>query len=174
MNFKKRDIAFVSACALLFALLIPSTLSSQAKKPKIDQLAREADVVVVGKVGKITSEWNADKSRIQTRVMIEVDQTISGNLTESTVPVLVPGGEVDGVGEWYSHAVRFEKEEQVVLFAKKDPKGHYTIPAGEQGKFQVKNDKATGAKMIPNLGTLEEFTTQIKRNLKSGGIDRGK
>ena len=171
---KNNTIAILSSVTFraILVLLIPVTLWSQPKKPKTDQLAQEADVIIVGKVGQLASEWNEDKSRIQTRVTISVDETIKGTVADQSISLVIPGGEIDGVGEWYSHSVRFEREENVVVFAKKDNEGRFRIPAGEHGKFLIMKDKSTGAKIIPNIGTLEGFVSQIKRNVKPQGADK--
>jgi hypothetical protein len=132
----------------------------------ISALADQSELIAVGKVGRLVSEWNEDKSRIRTRVTISVDEAIKGSAPGSSVTVVVPGGEVDGVGEWYSHSVQFQKEEDVVVFANRDNNGQFVVTDGEFGKFSVKKDKDTGAKIIPNVGTLDTFTAQIKHSVK--------
>ncbi len=153
----------------LVMLLTPLTLRSQPAKALSDQLSKEADVIVVGKVGRLVSEWNEDKSRIQTRITIAVSDIIKGEAGGSSITVVVPGGEVDGVGEWYSHMPRFENDEEVVVFAAKDSKGNLKVASGQQGKFTIKKDKETGARMLPNVGSLQEFTSHIKNYLKASG-----
>ncbi len=149
---------------LSLLILIPLILHAQPKLLKVDPLTKEAEVIVVGKVGKLSSEWNKDK--IETQVSVSVGQTIKGNFSEKTIVVVVPGGERDGVGEWYSHTARFNPDEDVVLFAKRDNTGKYIVAGGERGKILVKKD-SKGQKMIPNFGTLDEFTTAIKKSLKA-------
>ena len=55
----------------------------------------------------------------------------------------------------------------VVVFAKKDMKGRYRVTSGERGKFLIEKDTKTGSKIIPNVGTLQEFTAEVKKNVKS-------
>ena len=109
----------------------------------------------------------AQPKTIQTVVTINVGETIKGSVSGGTISVVVPGGEVDGVGEWYSHSARFQDSEEVVVFAKKDQKGVLRVTEGEQGKFLVKQGTAAGSKVIPNIGSLADFTAQIDRGVKA-------
>jgi len=165
---KNRTGLFLAS--LLSITIIASThpvLSfGQSKNVRTDQLAGQSDVIVVGKVNSLKSQWNADKSRIQTSVSIAVDEAIKGAVEGNTLTVVIPGGEVDGVGEWYSHSVSFKAEEEVVVFAAKDKSGRYRVTSGERGKFLVGKDAKTGSKIIRNVGSLSDFTTQIRKNIK--------
>jgi len=171
---KNNDPAARSFVIVALTLFLPLLLWSQPATMQTDQLIRESDVIVVGAVGALKSEWNADRSRIQTVVTIRVDETVKGSVQGGSLTVVVPGGEVDGVGEWYSHTARFQDTEQVVVFAKKDQKGVMRVTGGEHGKFLVKAGTDAGSKIIPNVGTLEDFTSQVKHTVKaqtSVGVD---
>ena len=156
---------------LLFVLASPLAASpNSSAHPKTsgtDALARTADVIVVGRVAGLVHEWTSDHARIQTRVTFAVDQTIKGADAGRNITVIVPGGEVDGVGEWYSHTARFMQDEDVVLFAKKDQSGSYRVAGGEEGKLTITKDARTGARIVPQSGTVEQFTARIKSILKS-------
>ena len=152
---------------IVCTLLVSSSVFSQHVKTVTDQLARDADVIVVGRVGTLKAEWNANKSRIQTRVTIAVNSVLKGDAGQQTISLVVPGGEVDGVGEWYSHSPRFLRSEDVVVFAKKDARGSLRVASGEQGKLTIKQDSTTGAKIIPNVGTLAQFTSHLRTALAS-------
>lgn len=158
----------VASLGILFSFAEPSHMHAQsvasARKP--EELTSESDLIAVGRVGGMISEWTPNKERIQTRVTLSIDQTIKGNPQESTVTIVVPGGEVDGVGEWYSHSVRFEKSEDVVVFAKKTSAGEYRVAGGEAGKFSVRKDPQTGLKVIPNIGSVQQFAARIKHAME--------
>jgi hypothetical protein len=87
--------------ALLLALPGAGALS-QSKELTTEALAGQAEVVAVGKVSSLVPQWNEDHSRIFTRVTLSVDQYIKGGSAGQPLTLLVPGGEVDGVGELYS------------------------------------------------------------------------
>ncbi len=75
MNFRN-GIACGRVSAVI-ALFLPLLLWSQPKTLQPNQLIRESDIIVIGKVGALKSEWNADRSRIQTVVKIQVDENNS-------------------------------------------------------------------------------------------------
>ena len=133
----------------------------------IDQLAQVSDVVAVGKVSETRSEWNEDKSRIQTRVTISVDQGIKGAPDGESITLLIPGGEVDGVGEIYTHTVQFRQDEDVLVFASMDTQGNLRVASGPQGKYLIQKDAKTGKRMIPSLGTLDEVRAKIQNSAKT-------
>lgn len=158
---------------VILVSFIPVFLWGQPKTVQTAQLVRDSEVIVVGTVGSLRSEWNADKTRIQTVVTIRVDETIKGAVDAGSLTVVIPGGEVGEVGEWYSHSVRFKDAEEVVVFAKKDIRGVLRVTDGEQGKFLVEKDPKDGSRIIPNLGPLEEFATQVKQSVKAQSTVRG-
>lgn len=174
------QIVVNSVITLLFFLIAVGDLHAQSNKNAapsgagkktpvltLEKLAQQSDVIAVGTVTAMESEWNDDRSRIQTRVRVAVDEGIKGTATESSIIIVIPGGEVDGIGELYTHSVKFQKNEDVVVFAGKDDKGQLTVTNGEQGKFLIQKDTATGKKMIPKVGTLEEFKGKIKNSIKT-------
>jgi preprotein translocase subunit YajC len=167
MHSVVRSFLSLLIMTVMFSIVIPLPLSAQNKSIKTDALTKEAEVIVAGKVGEVVSQWNKNHTRIETRVAVSVDQTIKGSLPGSSITIVIPGGEVDGIGEWYSHSAKFQKNEDVVLFAKKESNGQYQVASGENGKFSVTKDPRTGAKTISNVGTLEEFTTKIKNIAKT-------
>ena len=165
---------------LLLAGISTATLQAQTSAAKkipgavkpapavmIDQLSQQADIVAVGRVERMESEWNADKSRIQTRVILSVEQTIKGETPDASMTVLVAGGEVDGVGELYTHTVQFQKNEDVLVFASRDAKGNLRVTSGTDGKFLLEKDSKTGVKRVPNLGTVDELSARIKNSIKA-------
>lgn len=168
------------AALLLIAAFALGTLEAQTSAAKklpgsskpapaimIDQLAQQSDVVAVGRVDHMVSEWNADRSRIQTRVTLAVEQTIKGETPDASMTVIIPGGEVDGVGELYTHMVTFQQNEDVLLFASKDTKGNLRVTSGTDGKYLIQKDAKTGFRHIPNLGSVDELSARIKSNIKA-------
>jgi hypothetical protein len=148
--------------ALLLALPGAGALS-QSKELTTEALAGQAEVVAVGKVSSLVPQWNEDHSRIFTRVTLSVDQYIKGGSAGQPLTLLVPGGEVDGVGELYSHTAVFQSDESVLVFAQKDREGNYRVSAGQQGKYTVKRDDASGRLMVGGIRTLQEITAVVQK-----------
>ena len=165
MHSLSREVvkAFRGACLCLLALS-PAALGQQ-KAVTLEELTKTSDVIAVGQVKNLTSEWDESGSRIRTKVLLSVDQYIAGAGSGTTLTLYVPGGEVDGVGELYTHMPVFKKEEQVMVFAAQDKQHHYRVSAGEQGKITLKKDEA-GRMVVPGHASLEEFTSEVKNAVK--------
>lgn len=155
-----RSILCMFVVLALCAFPLPA--SAQHKHVTTDELTQQADLIVVGKVAGLKAGWNTDRSRIFTTVTLAVDQTLKGDAGGGPVTILVPGGEVDGVGEAYSHTPQFKKDEEVVVFAKKDKQGRLRTTGGDNGKLSVRKDAATGISLVSGETALDEFTTKVR------------
>ncbi len=142
--------------------IIPATVLSQVKSAVIDELAARAEIIAVGKVSEVVSEWNETRTMIRTRVRLNVDQFMKGSAPGKDLTLYVPGGEVDGIGETYSHMPTFRQGEDVMVFAEKDKENHYRVSSGAQGKFSIAQDEVTGALSLIQGGSLDEVTTRIR------------
>ncbi len=150
----------------LFAILLLSGFKistlSQTKPTDIKNLSAGADVILTGKVSKQNSSWNKDKTRIYTEVTVEVDEYLKGNNNNKSLVVTTPGGEVGEVGELYSHMPRFSKDEEVLLFVKKDKKDlAYKVLNGEDGKMTLYTDKKTGEKVTASNKKISSLKNEI-------------
>jgi hypothetical protein len=151
----------------IFVLLLLSgfmiTSLSQTIPTDIKNLTAEADVILTGKVTKQNSSWNQDKTRIFTEVTVEVDEYLKGTNTNKTLVVNTPGGEVGEVGELYTHMPRFSKDEEVLLFVKKDKNDlSYKVLNGDDGKMTLYTDKKTGEKMTSSNKKVSILKNEIK------------
>jgi hypothetical protein len=151
----------------IFVLLLLSgfkiTSLSQTIPTDIKKLSAEADVILTGKVTKQNSSWNQDNTRIFTEVTVEIDEYLKGSNTNKTLVVTTPGGEVGEVGELYTHMPRFNKDEEVLLFVKKDKKDlRYKVLNGDDGKMTLYTDKKTGEKMTSSNRKISILKNEIK------------
>ncbi len=133
------------------------------------ELTDQADVILHGKVASMRAAWSEGKKKISTYVTVSVEEYLKGRLPEKSFTVTHPGGEVDGVGELYTHMPRFKAEEEVIVFAKKDAKGNYRVFGGDQGKVSVMSEKETGKKMVSRAVSLDEFTASLKTFVNEHG-----
>ncbi len=94
-----------------------SAASAVLERMTLEDLARSADLVVVGTVVSRTSHYDAPPraDRIVTDVVVRVDRPVRGE-AGSEVVVTTPGGEVDGLGQIVTGAPVLRPGEQVVLF----------------------------------------------------------
>ena len=162
MSVLARAVARIILVATICLFVSAPRVLTQTKTVSLDELTQSSDVIAVGQVKNMTSEWDETGTRIRTKVQVSVDQLVAGTNPGSTLTLYVPGGEVGTVGEFYSHMPVFKREEQVVVFATQDKQHHYRVSAGVQGKFTVQKDQTTGKPIVPGHATLEEFTSMIK------------
>jgi len=159
---------FRGAMVLLSVAVAGSgSLYGQSSASAINDMTRQADVVAVGRVTALTSEWNQDRTRIYTRATVSVDEYLKGDGQGPYLTIVTPGGEIDGVGELYSHTPTFRQNEEVVVFVRNDGTGRYRVNGGPQGKLIVTKDEATGKAVVSNYRTLEDFAGQIRRAVKA-------
>ena len=146
---------------LSFLLFMAGQLQAQTKAMTPEELTRRADVIAIGKVTATRSEWDENKSRIVTRATMAVGEYLKGN-AGNELQITTLGGEVDGVGEWYSHVARFNKDEEVVVFAEKDKKGNFRVSGGRDGKIAIQKDKVSGVSGVADRMNLDDLKTRIK------------
>lgn len=152
---------WIPAVALLLAVTLP--LHAQQQEASTEQLTRSAEMIIVGSVTEVTSSWTPDRSRIVSLVTIHIEESLKGAPATATVTLTVPGGEVDGVGELYTHAPRFRADEQVVVFGRRDAQGSLRVAGGDQGKVTVLRDERSGRLVTAAGEALEAFTTRVRR-----------
>jgi hypothetical protein len=146
---------------VLLPLLLPIRGMGQSKHVPTEKLTGQAEIVAFGTVKETRSEWNEARTSIRTRVTLVVDEYLKGS-GGGTLDIYVPGGEVDGVGEIYTHMAKFKKGEEVVVFAEKDKKSRYRVTGGDQGKVLVKSDKLTGRPMVGGTQPLEGYKAEVR------------
>lgn len=153
-------------CLLLLAMaatcVASRVASSQSKAVPTEVLTRRAEIVAVGKVTSLRSEWSDDRRRIVTRATVAVDEYLKGEQPQRSLVITIPGGEIDGVGETYSHTARFKKDEQIVVFAAADNQGRLGVVGGDEGKMTVARDEITGLQMVADKEPLSAFTSRLK------------
>lgn len=146
---------------ILIGINIP--LLSQSIHTGLKSLSDNAEIILTGKVIEQKSEWNADRSRIFTKVIVSVEEYLKGSQNQSRVTITHPGGEVDEVGEIYSHVPRFYDNENVLLFLQKNKDNiSYKVLEGEVGKISLNVDKSTGEKMTSDRKNVSAYKKQIK------------
>ena len=159
------------ALILSIILLIMSTgfvdnIIAQKQKSQIESLVEKSEVIVLGKVTEMRSEWNKNKSKIFTKVSIKVIENFKGSENNQTIVITHLGGEVDGVGELYSHMPKFTQDEEALIFAKRDKENNLIVTNGLEGKFQITKNMTTGEKTVGLYKSLDDFSSSIKSIIK--------
>lgn len=162
-----QGIALVAILLFMLWEIMPAELCAQSMMLTTQDLTNQAEVVAVGKVAAMKSEWNANKTRIYTRVTIAVNEYLKGGSVGQELTILTPGGEIGEVGEIYSGAAQFKQEEEVVVFVKRRTDREHILAAGAQGKITVTQDKLTGAKIVASGVKLDAFVSQVKTAIQA-------
>lgn len=172
MKTRTSASALLAILALLCWGFESAALFAQSTILTTTELTNQADVVAVGKVASTKSEWNADRTRIFTRVTIAVRECLKGSATGQQLTLLTPGGEIGEVGEFYSGSVRFQQEEEVVVFAKGQADREMHLAGGAQGKITVTRDAATGMTTVGSGIRLDDFRLQVKSAIQAPSPER--
>ena len=144
-----------------------STTFAQLTSSEVKSMSKNADLIITGKVVEQNSNWNENNTRIYTQATIQVEEYLKGSNNSGPVIVSYLGGEVGDVGEMYSHMPRFENNEDVLVFLKKDDKNtNYKVVNGEEGKINVLTDPKTGEKVTTSNVQINTLKAQIKSYIK--------
>ena len=162
MDTRTRALTLRTTLVLAWTALALSLACSQSRVLTTQELTDQSDVVAVGTVSAVHSEWNAEKTRIITRVNIRVREFLKGGEPDQSLVVVTPGGEVGDVGEIYSTTVRFNRDEEVVVFARRKSGRDHEIAGGNQGRVPVREDRVTGVKMVQRSTRFDDYCTQVR------------
>ena len=158
---KKSRVMFVLFIALLFGLSANISFA-QLHTSTMQELVSESEMVLVGQVASINSQWGENSSYIFSDVTIRIEDFVKGESSEREVTVRQLGGEIGEVGELYSHTARFLPEEEVLVFLQRDQRGTLQVTHGEHGKFKITRDSETGRRMIDGRVPLENVTRDLR------------
>lgn len=139
----------VAMAAVVSLGLASPALATMVLHLEIEDLIPLSPLVVVGQVNTIEASWNADRTKIYTRVSVTVEEQLRGSAAAAVVEIKLIGGNVDGTLAEMPGAPRFEPGERVLLFLepRKDSDGY--LPVGLfQGKFQVFRDPKSGLDLL--------------------------
>ena len=152
--------------ALLLALLAwsPATLAAVVPYMGLEDLEREAEVVVLGSVEAADSGWSDDGRIIVTRVTVTVEEVLKGGPRKNLV-IEVPGGTMGGQTLVASGAPMFRKGDRAVLFLQHGAPAMergaaqalpLAVVGWNQGRFEMRRDPNTRRDIVrqPSGGTL--------------------
>lgn len=145
------------AAVLLVALSAPALARATVMlEASIDDLARESDTVVLGKVRSTEGRLSGDGKRIFTYVTVEVAEAWKGE-PGKTVEVRVPGGVHGEFGQIVQGAPRFTGGEEVVIFLRRVSAGSqlFQVSGLAQGKLRVEREPDREPVAMPDLRGLE-------------------
>lgn len=134
------------AAALGGLLLAGAAAAAVGRPATVEQLAREADAVVRGRVARMASGWAGDGRHVVTRVTLRVTKVLRGAAAGEVV-LEVAGGVAGGLGQRVDAAPAFEPGEEAVVFLRRATGGRWLVHGMAQGKFRVEE----GGEARPDL-----------------------
>lgn len=172
---------------MLLALAVPGRLLATTIVAKsFSDLCREADVIFVGTVAEVTSQWK-DRGRMQIETLVRfshvtpVDGAGGGDVT-----LRFGGGEVEGIREEIAGMPQFGPDQRVVVFARNGTsispivgfrQGLFRVVEGERGLvvadadhrpvIGIENGELRLGKPEDGVGaalSLERFLDQVRLN----------
>ena len=162
MRTQMHRVSFFPLVLIFLFLWIINESPAQVLHLSVDKMTQKSEIIVTGKVVDKVCEWNQEKDKILTRVTVQVDQIHKGKGLAESLVVTHLGGEIGEVGEYYSGTPRFNEDEEVFLFLRKDGKGSLRVVGSNQGKYTITRDVETGNRIIMNHKTLDAFSSQIR------------
>jgi len=138
----------LAVLGLTLTMVIPAS-ATVVLQLEIEDMIPMSPVVVIGEVNKVEASYNADKTKIHTRVWISPSEVLKGPKDLGTVVVKTIGGQVGDTFAYLPGAPKFTPGERVLVFLepRKDGDGYLTI-GFYQGKFKIFRDPATGRDML--------------------------
>lgn len=154
--------------ALVLAILGSWTVQSAVRRVPLEECAREADSVFVGRVVAVSTRWGDTGKMIWTDYLFQVEEVWKGQ-PASYRTVSVAGGTVGGQSILVSHVPAFEQHATYVVYAYDNARLVAEAVVGvEQGLFREVADTSTGQKILVDaFGYLMERT-------REGRIVRGR
>lgn len=147
-------VAFSAAAPAMATVLVPADMT---------ELAREASVIVYGRVVDVRPQWADNRRRIETIVTLAVGEALKGQPGRH-VSVRVPGGEMGRYRSVMVGAPTFRVGEDVVLFlGGAAPAMPHLLGLG-QGVYRVSLDAGTGRTLVtPSVIPTASSPTRITR-----------
>ena len=142
-----RRFAIFVLTALVVITVAPVTHATQVIYKSPRQLGQESALVVQGRVASVRSFWNPQRTKIFTETIVAVDASFKGQ-AGTTVSLLQLGGEVDGVRVSVHGALRWQLDEEVLLFLEPYSGGTYHVSGFSQGKYKIERDPRTGEPFV--------------------------
>jgi hypothetical protein len=166
---KTLRIAFLLVLTLLCAGDVWSS-SAPTSALSIAELTRRSDVIVLGIVTSIASDWNVNRTAIETRIDLKVEEIFKGTVHQAKVIFYQLGGVSGDTASSLGQAATFVEGERVAVFLFKNKKEKLQLVGFFQGKFSVEKrpEGEMAVRRIPGVSrpadevTLKNFKLQVQ------------
>ena len=122
----------IAVGCLVSAIFISTPFSwALMKALSTEDLVKRSEYIIQGVVTHVESKWSSDGKTIVTLTQIEPSDFLKGSLSQKTIIVETPGGEVGDIGLRVSDSATFVEGEEVVLFLKSAKSSDSSVRADE-------------------------------------------
>jgi len=168
-RWRDNPAPFILFNFVVYLVLSDATFGTTLQKLSLEHLTREAEVIVRGRIEKVSSEETPDRSNITTLVEVAVEEQWKGPETR-TVALRQPGGSVGGITQVVSGLAQFSVGEEAILFLKTAEGGRFVTVGGNQGKLVVMIDPGSRKETIKDVTgksqSLSDFLHRLSATLK--------
>jgi len=151
--------SFMSIICLCFVMIFSSTAHALMVGLSTEELTKDSEVIIVGKVESVESMWSKDGKTIISRAHIIVNEVIKGEQSKEKITVEYLGGEIGDLGLKVSDIRPLKKGEETLLFlkSKKDQRrgGEISLSLGEEEVYQITGN-AQGHYTIDHQGVARK------------------
>jgi hypothetical protein len=149
--------------AFTFVFLIAAAGLASERRLSLDELAREADLIVKASVVDIKTAARGN-GILTTLVTLAVEESWKGSPPGPQVTVSVRGGSAGAVAQAVSGEPRFSPGERTIVFLKAK-RSSYTVVGGRQGYFAVKSEtdgKEVAQDITGDRRAVDNFRAQVE------------
>ena len=157
----KQKKTFNSILVVLMVCFLSQNIFGQESN-SLENLMDRAEIIIIGTVAEINSQWNKDKTSILTFVKINIEENIKGNNAKKEITVRVLGGEVEEIRMHVSNSPEFKVGERYLCFLQKDTDNTFAITGWEAGKFISENGYWTNKTSKISYAKIVELKEKFK------------
>ncbi len=160
---RKQTLMLLSAALFAFVtLVVPAAMNGTVLVPKdLEDLVTESSDIVLGNVIAMSNDWNKERTRIYTTIVLEVERGIKGDFeTGEKIRFQTIGGTVGEVSLRVPASPAFNIDERAVVFFGGEANINTPVTGWEQGKYTVENDV-----ILENGRYLDDFIGEIEEML---------
>jgi hypothetical protein len=136
----------------------------------IAELAKRSDVIVLGTVSFIASDWNLNRTAIETRIDLKVEEIFKGTIDHGKISFHQLGGIAGEIASSVGEAASFEEGERVAVFLLKNNRDRLQLVGSFQGKFSIlrRPEGEMAVRRIPGVSKpldqfpLDNFKLQVQ------------
>jgi Matrixin/FG-GAP-like repeat/Fibronectin type III domain len=187
MKYSISRLAWQSLALVMAVLFIARPgFATTAVMLSNEQIIISSRVIIVGEVESVKAQWEVNHPIINTYVKIHITEILKGRLQGGQIVLKQLGGTVGDTSMRIYGAPEYRVGQRVLLFLNTASDGTLHVAHLFQGKYDVKQDEATGRTLverkvvdevniigeregaeITNRATLARLTKKIKRTLRA-------